>query len=73
MKSKKELIRIIRTPEGEIRLDETGRMNGRGAYLCRSCECLQKARKSKALERALKVPIPDEIYETLEKGLKSIE
>jgi len=73
MKSKKELIRIIRTPEGEIRLDETGRMNGRGAYLCRSCECLQKARKSKALARALKVPIPDEIYETLEKGLKSIE
>lgn len=69
MKPKKELIRIIRTPEGEILADESGKKNGRGAYLCRSPVCLQKARKTKGLERALEAAIPNEIYERLEKEL----
>ena len=54
MKSKKELIRVIKTPEEQILLDATGRQNGRGAYICASMECLQKAQKTKGLERSLK-------------------
>lgn len=73
MKNKKEMIRVIRTAEGEILLDLTGRKNGRGAYVCRSRECFQKARKSKGFERSLKVAIPDEVYESLEKELESID
>ena len=73
MKEKKSLIRIVRTPEGEIILDRTGRANGRGAYLCRRVECLQKARRSRGLERSLKVTIPDEIYDRLEEELKDID
>ena len=60
MKPKKELIRVVRTPEGEIVADETGRKNGRGAYLCRSEACLAKALKIKALERALEQPLSEE-------------
>ena len=60
MKPKKELIRVVRTPEGEIVADETGRRNGRGAYLCRSETCLTKALKIKALERALEQPLSEE-------------
>ncbi|MDO4260505.1 MAG: YlxR family protein [Eubacteriales bacterium] len=71
MKSKKEMVRILRTAEGEIVPDATGRKNGRGAYLCVSRECLRKAIKSKGLERALKVPIPEEIYEALEKEMEA--
>ena len=56
MKPKKELIRVVRTPEGEIVADETGRKNGRGAYLCRSEACLNKALKIRALDRALEQP-----------------
>ncbi|MDO5135515.1 MAG: YlxR family protein [Eubacteriales bacterium] len=67
MKNKKEMIRVIRTAEGEIQLDATGKKNGRGAYLCFSRECLEKARKNRGLERALKVPIPEEVYGKLEK------
>ena len=70
---KRDLIRVIRTPEGRVALDETGRMNGRGAYLCRRVECLRKARRSKGLERSLKVTIPDEIYDRLEEELKDID
>ena len=73
MKSKKEMIRVLRTAEGEIVLDKTGRKNGRGAYLCNSPECFQKARKSRGLERSLQVKIPDEIYEILEKELNTVE
>ena len=73
MKSKKEMIRVLRTAEGEIILDKTGRKNGRGAYLCNSLECFQKARKTKGLERSLQVNIPDEIYEILEKELNEVE
>ena len=67
MKSKKEMIRIIKTPEEEIVLDATGKKNGRGAYLCMNKECLVKARKNRGLERSFKMSIPDEIYENLEK------
>lgn len=73
MKNKKDLIRVLRTTEGEIVLDTTGRKNGRGAYLCFSDECLEKAIKSKGLERSLKTEIPTEVYESLKKELKAIE
>jgi len=73
MKPKKELIRVLKTTEEEIVLDKTGKKNGRGAYLCNSLECFNKARKTKGLERSLQVKIPDEIYETLEKELITVE
>jgi len=73
MKSKKELIRVIKTPEDEIVIDFTGKKNGRGAYLCNSYECFNKARKTKAIERSLKTTIPDEIYDQLEKELTVVE
>ena len=69
MKEKKELIRIIKTPEGELVLDKTGRQNGRGAYICNNAECLAKAGKSKGLERSFKQSINAEIYDALEKEL----
>ena len=69
MKPKRELIRVLKTTETEIVLDTTGKKNGRGAYLCNSLECFQKARKTKGLERSLQMKIPDGIYETLEKEL----
>ena len=69
MKSKKEMIRVIKTAEDEIMLDATGRKNGRGAYLCPSMECFKKAVKSKGLERSFKQPIPEEVYEALEKEM----
>ena len=59
MKPKKELIRVVRTPEGEIVADETGRKNGRGAYLCRAEACFNKAVKTRALERALEQPLSE--------------
>ena len=59
MKPKKELIRVVRTPEGEIVADETGRKNGRGAYLCRAEACFNKAVKTRALERALEHPLSE--------------
>ena len=73
MKSKKEMIRVIRTSQGEFLLDATGRKNGRGAYLCPSKECLEKAVKNKGLERSFKQAIPKEVYEALEKELESLE
>ncbi len=73
MRNKKDLIRILRTTEGEVILDETGRKNGRGAYLCRSKECLEKALKTKALERTLKTPVPDQTLEELKKEIDAIE
>lgn len=65
VKSKKELIRVIRTPEGEIRLDLTGRANGRGAYLCNNPDCLKKAQKRRSLSRSLGCEIPQEVYDGL--------
>ena len=82
MKNKKEMIRVIKTPEmlrvlktaeGEFILDATGRKNGRGAYLCFSGKCLQEAIKNKGLERSFKQAIPKEIYENLEKELEQLE
>lgn len=70
MKSKKEMVRVIRTPEEEILMDLTGRKNGRGAYICRSAVCFDKARKSKALERSLSVSIPESLYDLLRKELE---
>ena len=69
MKEKKELIRIVRTPDGIVCCDSSGRMNGRGAYLCRSADCLKKAVKSKSLEKSLRVKIPQEIYDMLEEEI----
>lgn len=67
MKSKKEMMRILKTAEDDIVLDVTGKKNGRGAYLCISHDCLKKARKNKGIERSFKMSIPDAIYEKLEK------
>ena len=73
MKSKKEMIRVIRTSEGEFLLDSTGRKNGRGAYLCPNSDCLAKAVKNKGLERSFKQAIPKEVYEALEKEMEVLE
>lgn len=73
MKSKKEMIRVIRTKEGEFLLDATGRKNGRGAYICPSEDCLLKAVKSRGLERSFGQAIPAEVYEALEKEMRLIE
>ena len=73
MISKKDLLRVIRTPEENVVLDSTGKQNGRGAYLCKSLECFQKARKSKGLERSLKVAIPEEVYDKLEKEMNHLD
>ena len=73
MKSKKEMIRVLRTSENEIILDATGKKNGRGAYLCFSEECLEKAIKNHGLERSLKMAVPDEVYQNLKKEFGSIE
>jgi predicted RNA-binding protein YlxR (DUF448 family) len=67
---KRELIRVVHTPEGEVRLDLTGRQNGRGVYLCKKLDCLKAARKRKSLEKSLKTPIPDTVYEELERTLE---
>ena len=72
MKNKKELIRVLKTPEGEILLDASGRKNGRGAYLCPSSDCLRKAERSRGLERALGARIPPEIYEKLRKEMDQL-
>ena len=71
-KSKRDMIRILRTTEGEIVLDATGRKNGRGAYLCGSTECLKKAEKSRGLERSLKTVIPAAVYESLKKEIEKL-
>ena len=68
-KDKKELIRVVRTPEGDVCLDLTGKKSGRGAYLCHSRVCFKKARKSKRLEQNLDIQIPEEIYDSLEAQL----
>lgn len=73
MKNKKEMIRVLKTAEDGIVIDETGRKNGRGAYICPSMDCFRKAVKGKGLERSLKMAIPKEVYETLEKEMERIE
>ncbi|OFW80804.1 MAG: nucleic acid-binding protein [Alicyclobacillus sp. RIFOXYA1_FULL_53_8] len=73
MYPKRELVRMVLTPEGELRLDLTGKQNGRGAYLCKKQECLRTARKRKSLERALKTSIPEELYGELEARMEELE
>lgn len=70
---KSELIRIVRSSDGDFTVDVTGKQSGRGAYICRKSECLKKAVSSKALERSFKVSIPAEVYEQLDKELRDIE
>ena len=71
MKAKKELVRVVRSPEGDISLDFRGKAPGRGAYLCANTECLKKAIRSKSLARALEVEIPQEIYDELLKQMEA--
>ena len=71
MKPKRELIRVVRSPEGDISLDFKGKASGRGAYVCPNPQCLKKAIKARALERAFSVQIPPEIYESLEKEMEA--
>ena len=73
MKSKKEMMRVLKTSENEFVLDATGKKNGRGAYLCQSKECLAKAIKNKGLERSFKKAITKEVYEILEKEMETLE
>ncbi|MEF9946372.1 MAG: YlxR family protein [Lachnospiraceae bacterium] len=73
MKNKKEMLRVLKTAENEFVLDGTGKKNGRGAYLCPSCDCLQKAMKCKGLERSFQQSIPREVYEALEKEMSALD
>lgn len=73
MKGKRDMMRVLKTAEDEICLDITGKKNGRGAYVCKSRECLQKARKNKGLERSFKMSIPSEVYNTLEEEFSKLE
>ena len=66
MKPKRELIRVVKSPEGDVSLDFKGKKPGRGAYLCPDRECLRRARTARALERAFSVPLPEEVYAALE-------
>jgi len=72
-KPKKEMLRVLRTPEGEVLLDFTGKKSGRGAYICYDAKCLKKARKSKRIENNLEVNITDEIYDRMESELEEYE
>ena len=69
-KAKRELIRVVRCTDGEVRLDFGGKMNGRGAYICPDPECLKKVRKSRALDRSLETAIPETVYDRLEKEME---
>ncbi len=72
MIAKKDLLRVILTPEGEILPDDTGKKNGRGAYICKNKECLAKAKKTKALERSLKTSISDEVYQLITEAIEGL-
>ena len=72
-KPKKELLRVVRTPEGEIVLDFTGKKSGRGAYICYDSKCLKKARKTKRIDGNLGVDIPEDIYDVMERELEEYE
>ena len=66
---KKDLVRVVRSPQGELSVDLTGKKSGRGAYLCQNVECLRKARKARRLERSRACQIPDEVYQRLEEEM----
>ncbi len=70
-KDKKAMLRVVRQTDGSVCLDFSGRVNGRGAYVCPDPECLKKAQKSKSLERALEVPIPQEVYDRLTREMEA--
>ena len=70
-KPKQELLRVVRSPEGEISLDFTGKKNGRGAYLCKDVKCLRRARKSRRIDKVLDTEIPDEVYDRMERELEA--
>ena len=70
-KPKRELLRVVRTPEGEIVLDFTGKKSGRGAYICRDVKCLRRARKSRRIENSLQVSIPEQVYDNMERELEN--
>jgi predicted RNA-binding protein YlxR (DUF448 family) len=72
-KPKAELVRVVRSPQGEIGIDLTGKKPGRGAYLCRCAECLKKARKSKRIDRSLETSISAAVYDALEEELVGLE
>ena len=72
-KAKKELIRVVRGTDGNVSLDFSGKLNGRGAYICPNPECLKKAQKVKSLERSLETPIPEEVYDRLAKEMGAQE
>ena len=69
-KPKNELIRVVKSPEGEINLDLKGKASGRGAYICHDLECLQKARKSRRIDRTFEMTIPDHVYDSMEEQIK---
>lgn len=73
MKEKRSLIRVVKSPEGQVSLDFKGKLPGRGAYICPDPECLKRARKSRALERAFSAPLPPEVWEGLEEQIKEVE
>ena len=73
MKPKNELIRVVKSPEGEISLDVSGKKNGRGAYICKSSDCLAKAIKAKKLQRAFETAIPESVYKSLEEGMSAVD
>ena len=73
MKPKKELVRVVKTPDDQVLIDLTGRVNGRGAYICPNAQCLKIARKSKRIERSFQMQIPDEVYDKMEEELKNYE
>ena len=70
-KNKRDMIRVVRSPEGNVSLDFGGKLNGRGAYLCPNPECLKQAIRSKALDRSLEVAIPEDVYARLEKEMEA--
>ena len=72
-KNKRELIRVVRQPDGQVSLDFGGKMNGRGAYICPNPECLKKAIRAKSLDRSLDVTIPEEVYARLEKEMEGVQ
>lgn len=72
-KPKQELVRVVKSPEGEISLDLTGKKSGRGAYICADVSCLKKAKKAKRLEHAFETAIPEEVYSSMEKELTGNE
>ena len=73
MKPKRELLRVVKSPEGQVSIDVTGRKPGRGAYVCRSAECMKKAIKQKQLERAFECPLGEETWESLMQELEKLE